>query len=81
MTYLTGNSTLIFHKQHLTVSSLYDLELLVQYRREVCKILEAASDYALKADSNGSASDDIVVVTSSAQKTAEENPLHSSVQT
>ncbi|CAM0945315.1 unnamed protein product [Alopecurus aequalis] len=35
-----------------------------EYRREVCKILEAASDYALKAESNGPVSDDIVATSS-----------------
>uniref|UniRef100_A0ACD5YWA9 Uncharacterized protein n=1 Tax=Avena sativa TaxID=4498 RepID=A0ACD5YWA9_AVESA len=36
-----------------------------EYRREVCKILEAASDYALKAESNGPASDDTVATSPS----------------
>ncbi|KAM0886372.1 hypothetical protein ACQ4PT_029735 [Festuca glaucescens] len=35
-----------------------------EYRREVCKILEAASDYALKAESNDPASDDTVATSS-----------------
>jgi hypothetical protein len=43
---------------------LSDLDLLIQYRREVCKILEAASDYALKAESNGPASYDTVATSS-----------------
>lgn len=35
-----------------------------EYRREVCKILEAASDYTVKAESNGLAREDIVVTSS-----------------
>ncbi|XP_047079704.1 BAG-associated GRAM protein 1-like [Lolium rigidum] len=35
-----------------------------EYRREVCKILEAASDYTLRAKSNGPASDDTVAISS-----------------
>ncbi|XP_048534842.1 BAG-associated GRAM protein 1-like isoform X5 [Triticum urartu] len=35
-----------------------------EYRREVCKILEAASDYAVKAESNGPNREDIVVTSS-----------------
>ncbi|XP_044951065.1 BAG-associated GRAM protein 1-like isoform X1 [Hordeum vulgare subsp. vulgare] len=35
-----------------------------EYRREVCKILEAASDYTVKAESNGPAREDIVVTSS-----------------
>ncbi|KAM0875716.1 hypothetical protein ACQ4PT_036646 [Festuca glaucescens] len=35
-----------------------------EYRREVCKILEAASDYTLRAESNGPASDDTVATSS-----------------
>ncbi|XP_044403362.1 BAG-associated GRAM protein 1 isoform X5 [Triticum aestivum] len=35
-----------------------------EYRREVCKILEAANDYAVKAESNGPNREDIVVTSS-----------------
>uniref|UniRef100_M8BQQ4 C2 domain-containing protein n=1 Tax=Aegilops tauschii TaxID=37682 RepID=M8BQQ4_AEGTA len=35
-----------------------------EYRREVCKILEAASDYTVKAESNGPNREDIVVTSS-----------------
>lgn len=51
-----------------------------EYRREVCKILQAACDYALAAEPNGPSCDDIVL-TSSAWKTAVENHLHCSMHT
>jgi hypothetical protein len=38
--------------------------ILVQYRREVCKILEAACDYFLKSEANSHDSDEIVMASS-----------------
>lgn len=57
-------------KQDLMVSSWHDM---LQYRREVCKILEAACDYVLKEESNNQASHEIEAI-SLTWKTVVVNP-------
>jgi len=72
------NLILIFSEAPLIVFVLDMTCILVQYRREVCKILEAACDYFLKSESNSHDSDEIVMA-SSPWKPTDEKHLHSAM--
>lgn len=72
------NLILIFSEAPLIVFVLDMTCILVQYRREVCKILEATCDYFLKSESNSHDSDEIVMA-SSPWKPTDEKHLHSAM--
>jgi len=74
----SNNLILMFSEAPLIVFVLDMTCILVQYRREVCKILEAACDYFLKSESNSHDSDEIVMA-SSPWKPTDEKHLHSAM--